>query len=134
MMKGKATEEQEKARHKFLACVFLAGVDGKQYGKTVDDLNNDFLLGAVSYPTDVPSMLSLLTNRRGDGGGNKYVNDLQDGVMGVSFVQEEGRMEGRSMRCFCCGKRGHSAAMCPERGTRQRNEWHRNLTAEQQEQ
>jgi hypothetical protein len=27
MMKGKAVVEQEKARHKFLACVFLAGVD-----------------------------------------------------------------------------------------------------------
>jgi hypothetical protein len=123
MMKGKATEEQEKARHKFLACVFLAGVDGKQYGKTMDDLNNNFLLGAVSYPTDVPSMLSLLTNWRGDGGGNRYVNDLRDGVMGASFVQEEGRPEGRSLkRCYCCGKRGHSAATCPNQGTRNKAE------------
>jgi hypothetical protein len=101
MMKGKATEEQEKARHKFLACDFLAGVDGNRYGKTVDDLNNDFLLGTVSYPVDVPGMLSLLSNRRGDSGGNQCVNNMRDGMEVNSFVQGEGR---RVLgRCYCCG-------------------------------
>jgi hypothetical protein len=94
MMKGKAVVEQEKARHKFLACVFLAGVDPNRYGRTVDDLNNDFLLGTVSYPVDVPGMMTLLSNRRGGGGGNIHVNAIQDGVVGASFAQGEGR-EGR---------------------------------------
>ena len=41
-MKGKSTEEQKKAREKFLACMFLASVDRKLYKKPIDDLNNDF--------------------------------------------------------------------------------------------
>jgi hypothetical protein len=120
-MKGKAVVNQEKARDKFLACVFLAGVDGNRYGTAVDDLNNDFLLGTVSFPDDVPGMMTLLSNRRGGGKKeNKYVNALKDGMVATSFMQQEKRT------CFCCGKPGHIAPTSPERDTKPRKQWHMN--------
>ena len=38
---SKSTKEKE--RNKFLACLFLAGVDRNLYKVVVDELNNDFL-------------------------------------------------------------------------------------------
>ena len=36
-------EEIRTARNKFLACVFLAGVDRSKYKDTIDELNNDYI-------------------------------------------------------------------------------------------
>jgi len=125
-MKGKPTADQEAARNKYLACVFLAGVDKSKYGNAVDDLNNDFLLGAISYPEDVPSMMTLLSNRRGDHGGNKYVDALKDGdddsSIGslASFLQREKK----DKVCYCCGERGHTSPNCPQRSTIPSKEWY----------
>ena len=66
-MKGKATSEQAKARDAYLACVFLAGVDRVRYRDAVNELNNDYVAGNTTYPGDVMSMMTLLSNRR-DGG------------------------------------------------------------------
>ena len=55
-MKGKKTEDQEAARNKFLACLFLGGTDRGRYKNTMDDLHNDFVSGKgdnVSYPDNV---------------------------------------------------------------------------------
>jgi len=122
-MKGKPVSEQEKARNKYLACVFLAGVDKSKYGKAVDDLNNDFLLGAVSYPEDVPSMMTLLSNRRGDRGSNKVEGALRDGdddssVYSTSFAQEK-----VDKFCYCCGDPDHISPNCPKKKSTPRKEW-----------
>jgi len=121
-MKGKPMEDQQKARNKYLACVFLAGVDQSKYGKAVSDLNNDFLLGAVSYPEDVGGMMTLLSNRRGDHGSRKVEDALKDGdddssVYSASFAQGKGRF------CYCCGDPEHTAPNCPERMSTPKEEW-----------
>jgi len=114
-MKGKKAEEQEKARNKYLACVFLAAVDRDKYKKAVDDLNNDFLLGNTNYPEDVPGMMTLLTNRRG-GGKSRQIDAIRDGIGRASFAQ---RQQGSSQRetriCYNCNERGHIARDCPAR-------------------
>ena len=66
-LKGKATAVQDKGKNQYLACLFLAGVDRARFKQTLDDLHNDFQLGKVSYPEDVPSMMNYLSNRRGAG-------------------------------------------------------------------
>jgi hypothetical protein len=104
-MKGKALDVQEKARNKYLACVFLAGVDKIRYEKAVNELNNDFLLGAVSYPDDIAGMMSLLSNRQ-DGDSKKKQGVHDDVTLVTNFLQE-------SIVCYCCGKKGHSSFNCP---------------------
>ena len=43
-MKGKPSGDQDKARNKFLACLFLSGASG-QHESAITDLNNDFIQG-----------------------------------------------------------------------------------------
>ncbi|KAL7568097.1 hypothetical protein ACA910_020811 [Epithemia clementina (nom. ined.)] len=111
-MKGKAKDEQEKARSKYLACVFLAGVDCARYKSAVDDLNNDFLLGTVHYPDDVTGMMTLLSNRRGDGRG-QHIDDLRDGTITETSFAQKANM--RKIKCYNCGKPGHVASQCQEK-------------------
>lgn len=131
-MKGKLTTEQDAARHQFLACVFLAGVD-RQYKTVVDDLNNDFLSGTTNYPKDVPGMLKLLTNRRGSGGGTSKREDaLKDGVNATSFAQQGQR---NRIKCFRCGQRGHVVKECPNKTyTRNEDDLSKEIAADASEQ
>jgi hypothetical protein len=119
--KGQASELQEKGKHKFLACLFLAGVDRERYKKVIDDLNNDFIVGKISYPEDVPGMLNLLTHRRG-AGGNKRVDAIRDGVTGASFAQSSGKGKGKkAFVCYICGEEGHKAYWCPTKKNKKSN-------------
>ena len=109
-MKGKKTEEQETAGKRFMACLFQAGVDRGRYKTAINDLNNDFVQGTVSYPDDVPAMLALLSNRREEGKSFQKYHEMRDGVgLETSFVQVDRR------RCYVCKKRGHIARVCPNR-------------------
>ena len=51
-------DEIKVARDRFLACIFLAGVDRERYRDTIDELNNDFMGHGKEYPQDVQSMLT----------------------------------------------------------------------------
>ena len=53
-------EEIKAARDKFLACVFLAGVDRSKYKDALDELNNDYIRHFKPYPSDVQSMMTWL--------------------------------------------------------------------------
>jgi hypothetical protein len=102
--------ENEKAREKFLACLFLACTDRERYKDVINDLANDFGLGNINYPEDVTGMLNLLTNRRGIKTARaKQMEDIQDGVL-TSFQQNHPKM-----RCNYCGKRGHMSDTCYKR-------------------
>ena len=103
---GKSTEIQDATRNKYMACLFLGRVDRGRFKKALDDLNNDFLLGNVSYPEDIAGVIKLLTNRKGEGGGNRINDAIKDGVV-LTQVQ-------KGPKCFNCRQRGHYARNCPE--------------------
>ena len=50
------------ARNKFVACLFLAGVDRKRYKDAIDEMNNDYLRHGKEYPNLVQAMVVWLTN------------------------------------------------------------------------
>jgi hypothetical protein len=111
-LKGKDLDKvQMPGREKFLACLFLAGVDRGRYKAVIDDLNNAYVLGKVEYPKDVSGMLNLLINRRGVGGSKKQ-DAIRDGIGGTSLAQT-GKQPTKK-KCFTCKKVGHFARDCPE--------------------
>lgn len=111
---GKKSEEQEKARNKLLACMFLTGIDRDRFKKALDDLNNDFVNGKTNYPEDIPSAVELLSNRRGDGGPTtSRMESMQDGVVHTSFLQNAGNRH-KNLKCNNCKQVGHIKKNCPE--------------------
>lgn len=119
----KNTSEQNEARDKYLACVFLAGVDRQRHKDVIDELNNDFLLGKVNYPSDTSGMLTLLTNRRGNGGTSQQEQALRDGESeGTSLHQAEedhpDQHEHPEVKCYNCNKMGHYAGSCRQEMTK----------------
>ena len=110
--KVKTDYEQSAAMNKFLACVFLAGVDRHKYKPVIDELNNDFLLGKVTFPEDIPSMLTLLSNYRGGKGSNAKMEAMMDGV---ALQQTITRAPSWRAACSHCGSKQHKAATCPKK-------------------
>ena len=117
----KDTAEQIKARDQFLACLFLAGTDRKKYKTVIDELNDDFVKGNLSYPTDVPSMMALLSNHRGGNTSDRQRDDLVDGVVTTSFAQRGST----PFICCCCGGKGHGPKKCRFRNKIPKDKWYK---------
>ena len=73
-------DEIKLARNKFLACMFLAGVDQIRYKDAIDELNNDYMRHGKDYPQDVQSMMEWLSKRRGTGGPSKREEEAAESV------------------------------------------------------
>ena len=103
-------DDIKRARDKFVACLFLAGVDRKRYKDAIDKMNNDFLRHGKEYPGDVSSMVTWLLKRRG-GINTNYKEDANtDGVL-TSFAQVGPRKHNQK-KCAACGRDGHLAWDC----------------------
>ena len=111
LAKDKNEDEQDAARNKLLACVFLAGAHRQQHKKAIDDLHNDFMSKEDNYPVDVTKMLEFLNGYRGMGGAaNQRKENLSDGVVG-NFHQT---VDINKVKCNKCKKKGHYAKDCNE--------------------
>ena len=103
--KGTALEAQSACRSKFLAMVYLAGVDMKRYRVAVNKMHNDHVNGCGVYPDDWCDVKKRLDNQKG--GGKNKPNDLS--AM-MTFAQA-----GFKGKCWKCGKAGHTKQQCPEK-------------------
>ena len=50
------------ARNRFVACLFLAGMDRKRYKDAIDEMNNDYLRHGKEYPSTVQAMVVWLSS------------------------------------------------------------------------
>jgi hypothetical protein len=73
-----------------------------------NELNHDFLRGKVSFPEDIPSMLTLLANYRGGKVFNYTVEAILDGM---TLVQDAGK-PWKKATCTHCGSKQYKAAKC----------------------
>ena len=101
-----STDDEERKR--FMACVFLAGVDRKRYGRMIDKLNNAYVAGNDMYPKTVEEALTMVSYYKDSGrkGGRK---DGDGNPSEVSFLQKR-----KGVVCYRCGKKGHYANECEE--------------------
>ena len=102
------------ARNKFVACLFLAGVDRKRYKDAINEMNNDYLRHGKEYPATVQAMVVWLSKRRG-GASRTKLDDAADGV--TSFAQID------NIVCRHCQDTGHFNWDCPKATASQRDKY-----------
>jgi hypothetical protein len=102
-------ETNEKvSRDKFITCVFLAGVDGKKYGRLKTELNNAYVAGQNNYPKTVENAVTMLSHYMNDKGVQVADEDKGQAAL-TSFMQKH-----KNVTCYRCGKKGHYANKCPD--------------------
>jgi hypothetical protein len=98
-----ATNEtnEKTSRDKFIACVFLAGVDTKKYGRLKTELNNAYVAGQNKYPKTVESAVTMLSHYMNNKGVHVTDEDKEQATL-TSFMQKH-----KNMTSCKCGKKGH---------------------------
>ena len=102
------------ARNRFVACLFLTGVDCKRYKDAIDEMNNDYLRHGKEYPSTVQAMVVWLSKRRG-GTAKSKLDDAADGV--TSFAQMD------RIVCKHCQDTRHFNWDCPKASAKQRDNY-----------
>ena len=94
----KPNDDDDEERTKFIAMMFMDGVDKKQYGSLLKDLETDHSLGKTDvYPTTLESALQVLI----------LFSEKKLKKTAVTLVQEE-------RKCWECGSTAHVKADCPQ--------------------
>ena len=101
----------QKCRNKYLACVFLRGVNWNKHGSCIKELNNMFLSGHNNYPKSAADAVNHLsnymdTNKKSD--GNKEWKESSN-EESRSFAQST-----KALRCYNCGEPGYTKLTCPK--------------------
>jgi hypothetical protein len=131
---NEATPEQyNEATERSIAIAFINRADRTRYGRLLEDLRNNYLMGQDNYPRSLNQAYNLLVNWQQDprnmihygAGPNDGVvfahqgdeeEEEEDDEAGTTLVQETPRPArgGKShITCFRCKKKGHYKSECP---------------------
>jgi Zinc knuckle len=110
----KSNESKIKAREDVYIMMFLEGSDKHRFGKLLSDIRNSYVSGNKdAYPTSLTATVTLLGSV--DAASNKTnPGKVIPEMTTSSFVQTNSKM-----KCFKCGKKGHSKQNCPSRDHQQ---------------
>ena len=113
LVSGDATEEV--IQNKFHACVFLGGLNKKDYGTVLEYLNNQFLSGNDLYPASVDDAYNFVMKFQNHGQGGSTGRSSQEEGYGSSFMQQKKR---KPVVCWKCQQEGHVKSQCPQNSRR----------------
>jgi hypothetical protein len=89
-------------------------------------------MGTNQYPPeDVLTAVDILTNHRFDKREPKQNNNNQrnknrnddDTASTITTQSSFNQEDAKNAQCYCCGKKGHYANKCPEKGKRPKEQW-----------
>jgi hypothetical protein len=103
---------------KKVAYGILVRADRGRYGKLIEEIENDYLMGNNNYPKTPTEAYNLLVNYKNY---NTNKRTIPGGLDQVAFVTDGKRMrnskEHPHIQCFKCKKYGHYKNDCPGTGT-----------------
>ena len=105
------------AREIYLACTFVINSDLRQYGRLLEDLENDYTKGNDNYPRNMVKAYQLL-NEYNQSNPRATLPDSS----GVAFSQQGNNNKSvqqttewkKKETCHSCGQKGHIRPECPE--------------------
>jgi hypothetical protein len=114
---------------RWTAYMLMKNSDQGKYGSLMTSLTTQFSMGTNQYLEDVLKAVNILTNHRFDkrepknnNQKNKNWND-NDTASTITTQSSFNQEEAKNAQCYCCGKKGHYAKKCPEKGKKPKDQW-----------
>jgi hypothetical protein len=116
-------QAQKKAQEEYMAVALLLSADWKRYGKLIEELENDFLMGTNNYPqTQVETHNSMIHWKQDPKNLMRVLGTSNDGVAFANLgrsERENGSKDLSHIKCYNRQKMGHYSNKCPDREERQ---------------